>query len=324
MTTEQLSPNETVRTWYDVEGWFRWIDFCLFEAVLKSQRDSAPGSLVELGCYLGKSTVVIGDYWRPGEDFVVLDLFGDTSALGDDSGDRANVRETEKSYNKTLTRERFEANYLALHDQLPTVVQAPSSQIVDHVADGSVRFLHIDASHLYPHVIVDTRNAARLMRPGGVVSFDDFRAEHTPGVSAAVWEAVATLGLVPVALTPTKFYGCFSEPEQARAAIGAMLEGNDRLWSETQEIAGHPVYRITRVEEPKPAAQQITRKLLKQSVEKAAESAATKAAKQAADQAARQAADLVVEQLDERARRRPIPRATRSAVRRLRHALNRS
>lgn len=315
MTTVRQAANQKVRTWYDVEGWFRWIDFCVFEAVLKSQQDSAPGALAELGCYLGKSTVVIGDHWRPGEEFVVVDLFGDTTALGEGSGNRANVREAEKSY-KTLTRERFEANYLALHDRLPTVVQAPSSTIVEHVADGSVRFLHIDASHLYPHVIVDTRNAARLMRPGGVVSFDDFRAEHTPGVSAAVWEAVATLGLVPVALTPNKFYGCFCEPEQARAAIGTMLDGNERLWSEVQEIAGHPVFRITRVGEPKPARPQITPKMLNSSVEKAA--------KQAAHLASRQTAELVLEQLDERASRRALPRAARSLFRRLNRRMHRS
>jgi hypothetical protein len=327
-----------IRTWYDVDGWFRWIDFCVFEAVLGAQQDSAPGALVELGCYLGKSAVVIGDHWRADEDFVVVDLFGDTDALGDHSHQRANRREAEKSY-KTLTRERFESNYLALHDRLPTVVQGPSSQIVEHLPGGSVRFLHIDASHLYPHVIVDARNAAGLMRAGGVVVFDDFRAEHTPGVSAAVWEAVATLGLIPVALTGTKFYGCFSEPAEARAAVRRLLNGNERLWSEVQEIAGHPVHRITRVDEPKPTTQQITEKLLTSTVDKAARQAADRAARlvadgtaqkaadlaaqRTADRAAEHTADLVLKRLDDRARRRPLPRAARAAVRRVRRRLNR-
>ena len=92
MTVRQL--DRPVRTWYDIDGWFRWVDCRLFQALLGAQSESEPGTLVELGCYLGKSTVVIGDYRRAGEDFVVVDLFGDTSVLADD--DHATRAETDK------------------------------------------------------------------------------------------------------------------------------------------------------------------------------------------------------------------------------------
>lgn len=249
--TSATTNGRPVRTFYDIDGWFRWIDFQLFEALLASQAGSEPGTLVELGAYLGKSAVVVGKHLRPGEEFVVVDLFGDTSVL--ESGDAATRAENHKSYGN-LTRQRFESNYLALHEQLPTVIQGPSSSVTDHVADGSVRFAHIDASHLYPHVRIDAINARRLLRPGGVVVFDDYRAEHTPGVSAAVWQAVFELGLIPIAVTGTKFYGCFTEPEAARAAVAALLDSTDELWSGEQEIAGHPVQRITRVSKPTRAA----------------------------------------------------------------------
>ena len=39
-----------------------------------------------------------------------------------------------------------------------------------------------------------SRRRRTLLQPEGIVSFDDFRAEHCPGVSAAVWGAVATIG----------------------------------------------------------------------------------------------------------------------------------
>jgi SAM-dependent methyltransferase len=234
----------------EIPGWFRWVDQQLFRAILADQADGAPGDVVELGTYLGKSAVLIGEYVRPAERFVAVDLFGRTDLLGDDTD--ANRREVDKSY-KTLTRTKFEQNYLARHDTLPDIVEGPSSWVDQHVAPGSVRFCHIDASHLYAHVRVDAVNAARMLRPGGVVVFDDWRSEHTPGVTAAVWEAVFTAGLIPVVVTPTKFYGVFADPERLLAAAERVVAGSDDFWAERQEIAGHGVLRMRLQQPPKPA-----------------------------------------------------------------------
>ena len=140
---------------------------------------------------------MIGERQRPGERFVALDLFGRTDLL--DVGHVPNRREVEKSY-ANLTRLAFESNYLGFHSELPTVVEGPSLVIMESVAVNTVRFVHIDASHLYEHVRLDAEHARRMLQPGGLVVFDDYRSEHTPGVSAAVWEAVFTDGLIPVAV----------------------------------------------------------------------------------------------------------------------------
>ena len=226
------------QSFYDIPGFFWWLDRKIFSAVLKSQEDSPLGTLVELGAYQGKSAVIIGDHVRDGEEFVVLDLFGAV-----DGQDAANRQENERYY-KTLTRQQFEHNYLALHDELPYVVQGPSSVVLEHVEPGTARFVHIDASHLYEHVHGDAVATKTMMRPGGVAVFDDYRQPHTPGVAAAVWQAVFLDGLIPVALTPQKFYGVYEDPEPVAAAIRELVAADKRFWSQEQEVLGRTVLRV--------------------------------------------------------------------------------
>lgn len=232
-----------VKTMNDIPGWFYWADRAMFRAILEAQRDTAPGHLVELGTYMGKSSVVVGEFQRPDERFVVVDLFEGVDVLGETEADRANLKESLQSY-KSLTRQAFEHYYSAIRGDLPEVVAGMSSEIVDHIEPGTVRFMHIDASHLYEAVRVDVDSAFQLLRPGGVVVFDDIRSEHTPGVTAAAWEAVFRYGMIPIALTTQKLYAVFSEPEPARDAVRKLYETDERIWHEVQDIAGHPVARL--------------------------------------------------------------------------------
>jgi hypothetical protein len=238
-----MSPSKPVKSFYDIEGWFRWLDKMIFDEILRLQADSPPGDLVELGAYKGKSAVVIGDHLRDGERFVVVDLFGvDASAVAN-----ANRTENKISYS-SLTQQEFESNYLALHSQLPHVVRGLSSEIVNHVDPGTARFVHIDASHLYAHVRDDVVNTEKLLRADGVVVFDDYRSEHTPGVAAAVWEAVIRNGLIPFAITPHKLYGVYGDPEPYASALRTLFASDDRYWSEEQEVLGRTLLRARPVE----------------------------------------------------------------------------
>lgn len=144
-----------------------------------------------------------------GKLFTVCDLFD--SEVADD----ANSAETGKSYS-TLTRSAFEANYLSFHNELPVAIQGPTSIIGSKVAPGSCRFVHIDASHLYEHVRGDIVAVRDLVLPSGILALDDYRAEHTPGVAAAAWEAVAVLGLRLVCVTGSKMYGSWGDPALVR------------------------------------------------------------------------------------------------------------
>ncbi|MET9777193.1 class I SAM-dependent methyltransferase [Streptomyces sp. NPDC006367] len=221
----------------DVPGWFWPLDQVLFSWFLERQEAAGTrGDLLELGTYLGKSAILLGHRLREGEKLTVCDLFEA------DAPDEANRAETAKSYS-TLTRQAFERNYLSFHDALPTIVQAPSSVITDEVAPGSCRFVHIDASHLYEHVHGDIGAARDLLLPEGIVVLDDFRSEHTPGVSVAAWEAVLNRGLRPVCLSTQKLYGTWGDPGPVQEELLAALSGRDDCTVSVEQAAGHRLIR---------------------------------------------------------------------------------
>lgn len=166
--------------------------------------------------------------------------------------DERNAAEARKSY-ATLTRVAFEQNYLAFHDELPDVVQGPTSLVPDHVAPDSCRFVHVDASHLYEHVAGDIEAAHTALVPTGVVVLDDFRSEHTPGVAAATWEAVFLRGLRPVCLTTQKLYGTWGDPEPLQEELLADEKWRAGTHLSVQEIAGQRVLRFSG-RPPNPAA----------------------------------------------------------------------
>lgn len=218
----------------EIPGWFQDYDVDMFRLLLDITA-RVGGDLAELGAYLGKSAVLVGSSLQAGERFTVVDLFGAEAVQ------RANQVENDDQY-AGLDRAAFEKNYLAVHGDLPHVVQGLSVSIVEHASHQTHRFVHVDAGHLYDNVVEDIEAARALLRSDGVVVFDDFRSEHTPGVSAAVWRATAT-GLRPFAVTPVKLYATFGDPRPySRAVQNWVVES--RWHHEVQSIAGNDVVRI--------------------------------------------------------------------------------
>ncbi|MEU1284076.1 class I SAM-dependent methyltransferase [Kitasatospora sp. NPDC005856] len=224
----------------DIPGWFFSLDRAAFSHLLSSQTAAGvTGDILELGSYLGRSAVLLGDHLRPGERLTVCDLFDS------DAGDAENAAEMNMSYRRTLTRSAFEANYLAFHGELPEIVQAPTSVLADgRIRADSCRFVHVDASHLYEHVAGDIAVARAALTENGLVALDDYRSEHTPGVSAAVWEAVFTGGLRPVLLTPMKFYGTWGDAAAAQEALKERDWRAEGYTVDEDTIAGARVLRL--------------------------------------------------------------------------------
>nr|WP_145797332.1 class I SAM-dependent methyltransferase [Kitasatospora atroaurantiaca] len=247
---QQQPPSAVPRTPDEVPGWFWRVDQQAFDWLLDRQTaDGTTGDILELGTYLGRSAILLGSHLQRGETFTVCDLF-DSEAPDED-----NSAEMAMSYRKTLTRQAFEANYLAFHQELPTVIQAPTSVLADgRIPAGSCRFVHVDASHLYEHVAGDIQVAREALAKDGLVVLDDYRSPHTPGVAAAVWEAVFDHGLQPVCLTPEKFYGTWGDAEAAKAALLARDWRGEGFRLDEDVIAGRTVCRLAWDDAPKPRA----------------------------------------------------------------------
>ncbi|WP_371785163.1 class I SAM-dependent methyltransferase [Streptosporangium subroseum] len=238
----QITPRSLDR----IPGWFWITDQLLFEWFLSAKAEGEPrGDLLELGTYLGKSAVMVGSHLRPGETFTVCDLFESAAP------EAANDAETSRSYS-TLTREKFEQNYLGFHHTLPGIVHGPTSIVLDHVTAKSCRFVHVDASHLYIHVRQDVLSAREVLQDNGIVVFDDYRSEHTPGVAMAVWEAVANLGLAPICVSNHKLYATWGDPAPIQARLLRWLESRSDLWHTTDAFDGWQLVRVN--ERKKPAA----------------------------------------------------------------------
>lgn len=205
----------------DVPGWFMPIDQAAFAWVLDFQnRTEAPGAVVELGVFKGKSAIVIGKHLREGEVFTAVDLFDDMQTSAEaDSGAKRFFR------SQSLSQEAFERNYLAFHDALPHIVRGPTSVVTRHVAPHSARFVHIDAGHTYDLVREDTASARRMLRENGVVVFDDYRKANTMGTGAAVWEAILNEGLKPIFNTEYKLYATWGDPAPVQAELRRRVAG---------------------------------------------------------------------------------------------------
>ncbi|MGW3414473.1 class I SAM-dependent methyltransferase [Streptomyces sp. NPDC000888] len=222
----------------DVPGWFPVLDQMLFDWCLDRQESAGMrGDLLEVGVYMGKSAIFLGRHAQEGERYTVCDLFEG------DAPDNANQAESTKSYS-ALTRRAFEENYLSFHDELPRVLQGPSSLVPSEIAPGSCRFVHIDASHLYEHVHGDIAAAREALLPGGIVVLDDFRSEHTPGVAVAAWEAVLSRGLHPICLSAQKLYGTWDDPEPVQEELLAMARERTDCHLSVQHAAGHRIIRL--------------------------------------------------------------------------------
>lgn len=219
----------------DVPGWFKYTDKILFDRLLTNQE---PGDLLELGVYLGKTAIHMGNYLRPAERFTVCDLF-------DLARDEYSIPTGERRRRYSdLTQAAFERNYLSFHETLPTIIRAKTSVILDHVVEHSCRFIHIDASHRYEDVRSDLLNARELLTPTGVVVLDDYRSEHTPGTAAAVWQAVANDGLRVICVSPQRFYATWSDPTETQNELARWVEGRADHYCDFQDVLRQRLLRV--------------------------------------------------------------------------------
>lgn len=168
-------------TWRDIPGWF---DFqALYDLAVT---EAMPGDvLVELGCWLGRSTVYMGEaIKRSGKPlrFYAVD-WGLGSA--DTAKDTDMHRDVLASHGGVLTG-ALVANLVACDVQdFVTPVVCRSTRASELFANNSVRFVFIDAGHSYEQVQADIMCWWPKIMRGGILAGHDYEATW-PDVCRAV------------------------------------------------------------------------------------------------------------------------------------------
>ena len=208
----------------DVEGWLYPTDAELLAAINDAQGARGfTGDVLEIGAFKGKSAILLGYFPRAGESLIVCDVFDSGAAVSQD-----NLNEN-VAYFSQLRQADFEKNYLRFHDALPTMQVRPSTELGDHVADGSCRLIHVDACHRYAEARADMLLARRLLGPGGVMVVDDWSVAHLAGVAAALWELCLTGDLIPLAFTWGKFYATWDPAGLTTEEINTAVADRPKL-----------------------------------------------------------------------------------------------
>jgi predicted O-methyltransferase YrrM len=191
----------------NVDGWFFEADVELFSHLLACQTaEGIKGDMLEIGAYQGKSAILMGYGLRDDEELVICDLFGAVM-------DHADIAQTPRREYAGLEQQQFLANWDRFHTRRPTLEVCESSAL--DLGERALRFIHLDGCHSYRCVANDISLAVTHAAKRGVIAMDDYRGVETPGVAAAVWQAVGNGLLFPFAATYMKIYACASAADQS-------------------------------------------------------------------------------------------------------------
>jgi hypothetical protein len=224
-----------------VPGWFDPLDFRLLVELDRVQVGrGAEGDLFEIGAYYGKTAILLGYLARaPEERVTVCDVFEHADAIDAESWPVHN------HWYRDVSEAAFVEQYERFHERLPEIIVGLSERIDAKARARTCRLVHVDGGHKYEVVRGDAATAKRLLRPGGVVAFDDISTAHNPGVALAVWELVLGGRFVPFCLTQHKLYGTWDAGGvNWLGAVDEWVARQPDVGSERHTLAGVPVRRL--------------------------------------------------------------------------------
>jgi|694.fasta_scaffold50205_5 predicted O-methyltransferase YrrM len=182
-------------TW-SVPGWLPLVDHILIEIIGKFQRTATiQGPILEIGCYKGKSAILLGKLLGEKEELFLVDLFEKIST--------ENVMDT--PLYAGLTQRNLERN-LRLYQIDATVLKIDSQDIMETLSTRNFRMIHIDAGHTYGPVSKDLHSAISMIQDDGVIILDDYRNISFPGMWLAFAEFLSNKNASVLFATETKVY----------------------------------------------------------------------------------------------------------------------
>lgn len=172
-----------------IPGWASFADLYR-EMVAAAPQEGA--HFVEVGSWLGRSAALMAvEINNSGKSirFDCVDLWSDGGS---------DLRHKVALMSEPLVVQ-FHRNVAPVRHLL-TAIQSDSADAAGFYRDGSLDFVMIDASHVYEHVLRDTKAWLPKVKPGGVIGFDDY---NWHGVKRTVRELIGEAN-VEIRVNPTK------------------------------------------------------------------------------------------------------------------------
>ncbi len=154
--------------WENVSGYFDYSKF--YKIALNSVKDD--GIIVEIGSWMGRSTSCMGDLIKKSGkkiNFFAVDTW-------EGSNEDAHREELQRLKDQgTTLYDTFLKNIKDCGvENYITPIKSTSLNAAKQFEDNSIDFVHIDASHEYKDVLDDIKAWYPKVKPGGIISGDDY------------------------------------------------------------------------------------------------------------------------------------------------------
>jgi hypothetical protein len=182
--------------YWSIPGWLPLVDFKLIQMIGNFQNMTViQGPMLEIGCYKGKSSILLGKLLRQNEELVLVDLFEEIGANS--------VVDT--PLYKGLTQKVLQRN-LKIFQVNANIYKIDSEKIMESIGKRNFRIIHVDAGHTYGPVSKDLQSALSMIQEAGVIILDDYRNINFPGMWIAFAEFVSNSDISVIFATETKAY----------------------------------------------------------------------------------------------------------------------
>jgi Macrocin-O-methyltransferase (TylF) len=162
----------------------------LLQELDRTLRAEVPGEIVELGCYVGTTSVFIqrlldemGDAGK--HRFHVYDSFAGLPGKG--AQDASPVGLQFKAGELSVSKRDFIKTFQRAHMQLPEIHKAWFKDLTAADMPSRVAFAFLDGD-FYDSILTSLQLVWARMQPGGRILIDDFQREALPGVERATYD----------------------------------------------------------------------------------------------------------------------------------------
>lgn len=170
-------------TWKDIPGWFDWPRY--YESVVERYPG---GTLVEVGCYLGRSLCFLGDLVKEsGKPFTVIGVDTCTGS-GPENGTDHHAEAVSAGAGTMAGALHRNVMACGLEDVV-TLVIATSVRASWMFAVRSLTMVFLDAAHDEANVMRDITAWKSKVREGGEIAGDDYGTPDQPD-DERVWPGV--------------------------------------------------------------------------------------------------------------------------------------